>query len=316
MDAPQINFLHDNIMPMLADSSPTPPKGEQYIYEVKWDGIRALITLEEGQVKIRSRNNNDITKQFPELTEADKCFRGTCGLFDAEIVCLDSAGRPDFKKVIHRLMAQGEHTINMLARSSPVYGYVFDCLYLDGRPLINEPLMKRREWIQDTVKAGSPYRISETEEDGDLLFAAAKLHNLEGIMAKDKNGKYWPGKRSDSWQKVKVRNSAECLIIGYNEGLGNRSTTFGGLHIAEIKDGKLIYRGKVGSGFNDADLKEIGSLVKSLKHIKKPIEKKVLDEKVSQWVESKYFIEVNYASLTPDNNYREPVFVRMRPDLD
>lgn len=315
VDTPQIDYLNDNIEFMLSESSPKVPLGDEYIYEVKWDGIRAMISLQDGQVRIHSRNQNDITKQFPELIVPEKAFRATCGLFDAEIVCLDGQGRPQFKKVIHRLMAGGESVIAKNSKSSPAYCYIFDCLYLDGRPLINEPLKKRREWIKDAIKTDSNYRVSDVEEDGALLFEAAREHGLEGIMAKDMNSKYLPGRRSESWQKVKVRNTAECVIIGYNEGQGNRASTFGGLHIAEMKDGKLVYRGKVGSGFSDDDLKEIAALVKRLKHAKKPIEQKVLDEKVSTWVEPVHFVEVTYASLTADKNFREPVFVRLRPDL-
>jgi len=316
VDTPQVDYLNDTLEPMLSDSVSKPPIGDKYLYEVKWDGIRALISLQDGVVRIRSRNQNDITKQFPELCIPDKSFRATCGLFDAEIVCLDETGKPQFKKVIHRLMAQGETTIAKNSKTSPAYCYIFDCLYLDGRPLINEPLMKRREWIKDAIKTDSSYRVSEVEEDGELLFEAARLHNLEGIMAKDKNGKYLPGRRSDSWMKIKIRNTAECVVIGFNEGQGNRASTFGGLHIAELKEGKLTYRGKVGSGFNDDDLKEIGGMIKKLKKIKKPITQKVLDEKVSQWVEPKYFVEVTFASFTPDKIFREPVFVRLRPDLN
>jgi bifunctional non-homologous end joining protein LigD len=274
-----------------------------------------LVSLQDGVIKIRSRNQNDITNQFPELLIPEKAFQANCGLFDAEIVCLDGTGKPQFKKVIHRLMGSGETNIAKNSKSSPAFCYVFDCLYLDGRSLMNEPLTKRREWLKDAIKSDSPYRLSQIEEDGEALFDAAREHGLEGIMAKEKAGKYQPGKRSSAWQKIKVRNTAECVVIGYNEGQGNRASTFGGLHIAEMKDGKLTYRGKVGSGFNDDDLKTIGPMIKSLKHIKKPVEDKVLDEKVSKWVEPKYFVEVTYASLTPDKNFREPVFVQMRPDL-
>lgn len=315
VDAPQIDYLNDAIEPMLSDTAERPPVGDNYLYEVKWDGIRALVSLQDGVIKIRSRNQNDITQQFPELLMPEKAFRANCGLFDAEIVCLDGQGRPQFKKVIHRLMANGETNIAKNAKSSPVFCYVFDCLYLDGRPLINEPLTKRREWLKDAIKQDSPYRLSQIEDNGELLFEAARQHELEGIMAKEKSGKYQPGKRSNAWLKIKVRNTAECVVIGYTEGQGNRASTFGGLHISEIKDGKLTYRGKVGSGFNDDDLKTIGLLIKSSKHIKKPIQDKVLDEKASKWIEPRYFIEVTYASLTSDKNYREPVFIRMRPDL-
>lgn len=315
VDTPQFSYLHDAIEPMLSGSSEKLPAGKDYIFEVKWDGIRAIIALEDGQVRIHSRNQNDITNQFPELLAADKAFRATCGLFDAEIVCLNKQGKPEFKKVINRLMASGGTNIQKLSRSSPVYCYIFDCMYMDGRSLVNEPLTKRKEWLRDAVKKDTPYRVSEWVDDGESLLEAAREHELEGIMAKQKSGKYYPGKRSDVWQKIKIRKTSECVVIGYNQGKGNRSSTFGGLHIAEKEGSKLIYRGKVGTGFDDATLKEIFQQIKKLKEIKKPVEGNVLDEKVSIWIEPRIMLEVSYASLTPDKNFREPVFVRLRPDL-
>ncbi|MBL7862690.1 MAG: non-homologous end-joining DNA ligase [Cyclobacteriaceae bacterium] len=315
VDTPQVNFLQDPIEPMLSGSANVPPTGDNYLHEIKWDGIRALIALEDGQVRIRSRNQNEITKQFPELTVADKSFRATCGLFDAEIVCLDKSGKADFKKVIHRLMSTGETSIQKSVKTSPAYCYIFDCLYMDGRSLINEPLEKRREWLKDAIKSDTPYRISEAVEDGNALFEATREHQLEGIISKERSGKYLPGKRSDSWLKVKVRNTRECVILGYNPGNGDRSTTFGGLHIAERVGDKLIYRGKVGSGFDDATLKEVFKEIKALKEIKKPIPDKVMDEKISKWIEPALIAEINFSMITKDNQFREPVFVRLRPDL-
>lgn len=316
VDIPQIDFLKDEIAPMLSDSaSSLPQHADDYIYEVKWDGIRALIALEDGQLRIRSRNQNDVTKQFPELLIADKAFRATNGLFDAEIVSLDKQGKPEFKKVINRLMASGETNISKLSKSNPVYCYIFDCLYLDGRSLINEPLLQRKIWLKDAIKKDTPYRVSEWMEDGEGLLEAARAHALEGIMAKRKDGRYFPGRRSDSWLKIKIRNTAECVVIGYNNGKGNRKDAFGGLHLAQWQGEELVYRGKVGTGFDDATIKEIFTRIKKLKEIKKPVEGKVLDEKVSTWVEPKLMLEVTYASLTPDKNFREPVFVRLREDL-
>ena len=314
VDSPQVNFIHDKVEPMLSGSAAKPPEGDNYIHEIKWDGIRALISMEDGQVRIMTRNQNDVTKQFPELA-ADKAFRATCGLFDAEIVCLDKSGKADFKKVIHRLMSTGETTIQKNSKTSPVYCYIFDCLYLDGRSLIHEPLMKRREWMRDAIKSDSPYRISEAVDDGVALFAAAKEHQLEGIISKEKTGKYLPGKRSDQWLKVKVRSTVECYILGYNPGKGNRSAVFGGLHIAERKGDEFIYRGKVGTGFDDALIKDIYQQIKALKEIKKPIPDKVMDEKISKWVEPKLVAEISYSMITKDNQFREPVFVRLRPDM-
>lgn len=315
VDVPQVNFLRDPIEPMLSESASKPPIGDDYIYEVKWDGIRAMIAIEDGVIRIRSRNQNDITRQFPELQIPEKAFRANCGLFDAEIVCLDKTGKPEFKKVINRLMTSGDSNIEKLSKTSPAYCYVFDCLYMDGRSLINEPLFRRKEWLKDAIKKDTPYRTSESVDDGLSLFEAAREHNLEGIMAKDINSRYLPGKRSDGWLKVKVRNTRECVIIGYNQGKGNRSEAFGGLHIAEIEKGKLVYRGKVGSGFTDAAIKDVFKLIKKLKETEKPVKDKVLDEKSSTWVEPKLFAEITFASFTPDKNFREPVFVRLRPDL-
>jgi bifunctional non-homologous end joining protein LigD len=314
VDVGQVNWLHDTVEFMLAEQAKEVPRGDQYIYEVKWDGIRAMITLDEGVIKIRSRNQRDITAQFPELTVYEKSVRAVSGTFDAEIVCLDKSGRPEFKKVINRLMATGEKTIAKMEKSNPACCYLFDCLYLDGRSIVNEPLWRRREWLEDIVRKESPYRISAVEEDGEALFEAAKMHELEGIMAKDKTSRYLPGKRSNAWLKIKVRNTTDCLIIGYTEGKGNRGQYFGSLHVAEAINGGLQYRGRVGTGFDDRLLREITSELHKLKAVKKPIAEKVMDEKITKWVEPELWAEISYASITRDKMFREPVFVRLRPD--
>src|SRR4029077_1071855 len=111
----------------------------------------------------------EITNQFPELLAGEKAFRATNGLFDAEIVCLDAGGKPEFRKVINRLGSTGETTIQKLSRTNPVKCYIFDCLYLDGRSLVNDPLLKRKEWLRDVVRSDTPYRVSEFVEDGNSL---------------------------------------------------------------------------------------------------------------------------------------------------
>lgn len=316
VDEPQIDYVNRFVEPMLADNLDSPPVGEDYIYEVKWDGIRALISYEEGQVRIHTRNRNDVSAKFPELLEGDKAFRATNGLFDAEIVSLDETGKPVFKRVINRLMTSGETTIAKLSKTSPCYCYVFDCLYLDGRPLVNEPLVRRKEWLKDAIKPDSPYRVSEFVEDGESLFEAAREHGLEGIIAKKRDSKYLSGKRSDCWYKIKVRQSAEVYIIGYTKGKGDRGASFGALHIAERVGEKLQYRGKVGTGFDDATIRDIVKVMKRVKELKKPdVAGNVLDPKVSIWLEPKVIAEVSYSRITPDKMFREPVFVKLRVDL-
>lgn len=301
---------------MLSDSSTRVPSSSDYLFEVKWDGIRTMVSLDEGELRLFSRNGRDITAQFPELHIPSEVFRVTNGLFDGEIVCLSKSGTPDFKKVISRLMSTGDTSIKKLSSTSPAYCYLFDCLFCDGRSTMNESLLRRREWLRDSVRPGTPYRVSEFVEDGKGLFAAAAEHGLEGIMAKRKDSKYLPGKRGDAWLKIKVRNSADCLIVGYTAGKGDRKDSFGALQVAELKEGSLQYRGKVGTGFDGALIRELHGQLSKMKKVKKPLAAKVQDEKLTTWVEPHLMAEVSYSSITKDKMFREPVFVRLRPDLD
>ena len=315
VDKPQIDYLRDEIEPMLADSRNKVPESDNYLYEVKWDGIRALISLDEGELRIRTRNQHDITAKFPELLVPEEAFRGSSALFDAEIVCLDEGGMPVFKNVIHRLQQTTDGAIERAKAKYPVVCYVFDCLYLDGRPIVNEPLVRRRAWLKDAIKRGTPYRVSETVEEGGELFKAAAAMGLEGIIAKEKTSTYQPGKRSAQWLKIKTRQTVDCVVIGYTKGKGDRDALFGALQIAVVEEGNLKYVGKVGTGFDAKLMKEIFSDLKQQKTIKRPIKEKPLDDSSTTWIEPKLVCEVQYASLTKDEMLREPVFVRMRPDL-
>jgi len=316
VDHPQTDWLRDPIEPMLARPADKPPASEDYLYEVKWDGIRAMISLDEGEIRIHGRNRTDLTKQFPELLIPEQAFRATSGLFDGEIVCLEADGKPNFRDVIHRMQQKTEGAIERAKVKHPAVCYVFDCLYLDGRPIVNEPLTRRREWLQDAIKKGSAYRVSEVVEDGAAFFDAVKQMGLEGIMAKQRGSAYLPGKRNESWLKIKIRQTLECAIIGYTRGQGDRETSFGALHLAQATDNELKYLGKVGSGFDDDSLKAVSAELQKLKPIKRPIKEKPLDDARSVWVEPKLMCEVEFASLTPDGMLREAVFVRLRPDLD
>lgn len=316
VDEPQVNYLREIIEPMLSDALDKPPVGENYLHEMKWDGIRALISLEDGAIRIRTRNHLDVTAQFPELLLGDQAFRATNGLFDAEIVCLDSEGKPVFKNVINRMMSTGEKNIAQLTKKNPVHCYVFDCLYLDGRVLINEPLIKRKEWLADVIRADTPYRISEFIDDGEALFEAAKQFGLEGIMSKQKDSRYTPGKRTNCWYKVKVRRTSEVVVIGYTEGKGERKGLFGALQIAEQVEGKLVYRGKVGTGFDSKMMKQLRQMMDRSKAARYSAEGKPVDPKVTTWIEPALIIEVSFAKVTPDQMFREPVFIKSRPDLE
>ncbi|MEW6304821.1 MAG: non-homologous end-joining DNA ligase, partial [Verrucomicrobiota bacterium] len=315
VDNPQMDWLRDSVEPMLARPVEKPPASGDYLYEVKWDGIRALISLDEGEIRIHGRKGLDLTKQFPELLIPEQAFRATSGLFDGEIVCLEADGRPNFATVIHRMQQRSEGAIERAKASHPAVCYLFDCLYLDGRAIVNEPLARRREWLQDAIRKGTPYRLSEAVTEGAALLEAVKETGLEGIMAKQRGSPYSPGKRSDSWLKIKLQQTVECVIIGYTRGKGDREGSFGALHLAQANGGELKYMGKVGSGFDAKMLKALWAELERLTTTRRPVKERTLDDARSIWVEPKLICEVQYASLTDEGLLREPVFLRLRPDL-
>ncbi|MFA5354390.1 MAG: non-homologous end-joining DNA ligase [Thermodesulfovibrionales bacterium] len=315
VDRPQVDWLRDPIGPMLAQSAVEPPDSEKYIYEVKWDGIRAMIALDEGEIRIHSRNRQDITGKFPELLIPDQAFRASSALFDAEIVCLDDAGRPVFTNVIHRIQQTGKGAIERAGARHPAVCYVFDCLYLDGRPIVNEPLVRRRSWMEDAIRRDTPYRVSEAVTEGRELFDAAVKMGLEGIMAKERNSVYRPGARSAQWLKIKKRQTMDCVIIGYTKRKDDPEASFGALQLALREDNSLRYLGKVGTGFDVRLMKEIFGQLKKIKGITRPIKEKPPDDAQTVWIEPKIICEVQFASITRDGMLREPVFLRLRPDL-
>jgi bifunctional non-homologous end joining protein LigD len=314
-DRPQIDWLRDPIEPMLAQSTDEPPLSKDYLYEVKWDGIRALIALDEGEVRIHSRNRLDITARFPELQIPDRAFRAASALFDAEIVCLDDKGRPVFQNVMHRMQQTGKGAIEHALVRYPAICYVFDCLYLDGRPIVNDPLLRRRAWMGDAIRKDTPYRVSEAVNEGDELFKAAVSMGLEGIMAKERNSAYRPGTRSAQWLKIKKRHTIECVIIGYTKGKGGRAALFGALQLARQSERGLIYAGKVGTGFDEKTMKEVSAYLKGIRRVKRPVKEKPLDDAQTIWIEPRVICEVQFSSATKDGLLREPVFLRLRPDL-
>jgi DNA ligase D-like protein (predicted ligase)/DNA ligase D-like protein (predicted polymerase)/DNA ligase D-like protein (predicted 3'-phosphoesterase) len=315
VDTPQTDWLRAPVNPMLARAAQKPPDSADYLYEVKWDGIRALVSLDEGIITIHGRNGLDVTKQFPELLIPEQAFRATSGLFDGEIVCLEADGKPNFRDVIYRMQQRADGAIERARSKHPAVCYLFDCIYLDGRAIVGEPLDRRREWLQDAVRKSAAYRVSEFIEDGPAFFEAVKTMGLEGIMAKQRNSVYLPGKRSETWLKIKTRQTVECLIIGYTRGKGDRESTFGALHLAQNGDGELKYIGKAGSGFDENQTKAVFEELEKLTKIKRPLKEKTPDDSRSIWVEPKLICEVAFASKTPDGLLREPVFIRLRPDL-
>ena len=318
VDAPQVDWLQHPPGPMLAESREEVPAGGEWLHEVKWDGIRATIAIDDGQVRIRTRPGRDVTAHFPELARPEEELHANGALFDGEIVCLDDDGRPVFTDVMGRIHARGERSVEKARIAHPAVCYLFDCLYLDGRPIVDEPLERRRAWLADALRApGGAYRLSEAVDDGEALFEAAKRVGVEGIVAKKRDGRYIPGQRASSWLKVKVRRTAECLIVGYTRGKGDRSRSFGALHLAQPNGdgGALKYRGKVGGGFDDRLLAAVLAELRTLAEVERPVAERPPDDAETTWVEPRLHCEVQYASFANTGALREAVFLRLRPDL-
>lgn len=312
-DGKDFGVMDLEFKPMLADVAKTFKDAENLTYEIKWDGIRTLIHIDNDKVRVMSRSGRDISMHFPELVNGFEHLRLQTAILDGEIVCLDEKGLPVFSKVISRMHSKGEQKIKTLSKSNPAFCYLFDVLYLDGRNVCREPLWRRQEWVKDLIKRGGYYRMSDPLTDGRTLLKQVKLLGLEGIMIKDKHSPYVVDQRTPHWRKLKIRTTEEVYMIGYTEGKGDRSGGIGSIHTALKKEnGEFMYRGKVGTGFDAAKLAKLKRLIDEQEIAKRhPEAENTPENRASLWVEPVLRCEVQYASLTAAGTFREPVFKRI-----
>lgn len=296
--------------PMLARQKDAVPSGE-YLYEIKWDGLRALIVIEGESLKIFSRNGNEITAQFPQLQVVLNHVEATTAVLDGEIVYLDEAGKPDFARIVGRLHQQDSAGIKHAVKHTPAVLYLFDLLYLDGMDTRTELLEQRKVWLNATLTSGDRVRLSEVFEDGKALFTAIENQGMEGIIAKKKSGKYRSGSRSYDWVKVKVRKEATAYIIGFTKGEGTRNDSLGALHLGLPVNDKWRYMGKVGTGFTESELAILYEQLQTLEVVKKPVKARIAKPRSTVWVAPIIQVEIEYASLSSNGTYREPVFKRI-----
>ncbi len=308
-----LDFGSYKVKPMLASMSKKVPQKKDYFYEVKWDGIRVIASIWHDEVKLLSRSGRDMTDRFPQIVAQLKDEMSHSAVIDGEIVALEANGAPNFGKVISRMHTSGKTAIERASKKIKTTLYAFDCMVIDGVNICNLPVERRREWLRTLFDDREHLRYSNEFEDGEGLFAAAESMGLEGIMAKKRGVRYVDGKRSEGWLKVKVRHDDEATLIGYTKGKGDRSGSFGSLHLAKIDDGDYSYMGKVGTGYDQAKMKEIFAKLIELKKVKKPIKDKIDEESETIWIEEVYTIKIQYASMTDNGTYREPVFKAMIP---
>jgi bifunctional non-homologous end joining protein LigD len=247
--------MPERLLPMLAKDGALPRDEGSYGYEIKWDGIRALLYYEPGRLRMESRNLNDLTAQYPEIRRLGRRLGARDAVLDGEIVALDDDGRPSFERLQQRMHLTRDSEIKRRALAIPATYMIFDLLYLEGRSLLARPYVERRELLESLGLEGTAWKVPRYHHgDGHALVKASADQGLEGVVAKRLDSQYVPGRRTSAWIKVKHRQRRELVIAGWLPEQGRRER-IGALLVGYFdEEDRLRYAGRVGSGFNQKDL--------------------------------------------------------------
>jgi bifunctional non-homologous end joining protein LigD len=313
-----------SVKPMLAGHIDTPFDNKDWVFEVKWDGVRAILLhdkAKEAITEIQSRNGKNITHRYPEITKAIGTVvkSNESIVLDGEIVVLNKEGIPDFQMHQKRMNVESQRDIEFLSNEIPATYFVFDILYINGRNVEELQLSDRRKILNSVIAEGSKrIRISEyIEEKGKALFKSVIERHLEGIVAKDKHSKYHQGIRSSAWLKIKGILTQDCIVVGYTKGEGNRQDYFGSLILAAYDDlGKLRFIGHSGSGFGFDQLKETLTVMQRLitENNFCPLDSIPYTNSKPTWLRPELTAEVKFSGWTQDLIMRAPIFLRFRYD--
>ena len=305
---------------MLATAG-APPSGPGWAFEFKWDGVRAIAAVAGDQLRLFSRNGNDITGGYPELTVLGELVGGRPVLLDGEIVTLGQAGRPEFGLLQQRMHVRSPSP-ELVARV-PISYYVFDLLDLDGHRLLKRSYQQRRELLAALdLNNGSPLvREPPNYPDvtGRALLEVARQHGLEGVVGKRSGSRYEPGRRSPAWIKTALFHTQEVLVGGWTPGQGRRAGTLGALLLgAHDEQGRLRYLGDVGTGFTEAMLADLLTRLTALEQPDSPFDEPVPREHArrARWVRAELVGEVEYRSVTLDRRLRHTAWRGLRTDKD
>ncbi|MBS2006282.1 MAG: DNA ligase D [Cyanobacteria bacterium SZAS TMP-1] len=299
------------VKPMLASLSASPFTREGWIYEPKFDGIRAIAYISSGSVNLQSRNGISLNHRFPNLVKS--LSKNPDMVIDGEIVALDDQGRPSFQLLQARALKSKE-----ASSARHIVYYVFDIPSLAGQSLMEESLTERKKKLKKNLKTTVDVKyVDDLHCDGLTAYSLCIKQGLEGIVAKREDATYQSGRRSPDWMKVRATQSAEFVICGYTKGTGSRENTFGSLIIGHYKNKKLLYAGGVGTGFDTKLLKQLFARLKSLVRKTSPFDYVIEDRPRGSivWVEPTMVAEIKYAEWTADGRLRAPVFLRLREDV-
>ncbi len=295
--------VSDPIKPMLAKETEKPFSDKDWIYEIKWDGYRAIAEVTKNNVRLYSRNGNSFNLSYP-LVVLELETLNFHAVLDGEIVVLDENGHPDFQL----LQYYGSDS------SFPIVYEVFDLLSLNGQDTTDLPLLDRKKLLKKLLPYNRIIKYSDhVEEQGEAFFKLSQEKDLEGIMAKKADSLYHPGARTGEWLKIKNHKSQEAIICGFTEPRESRKH-FGALVLGIYDDGELKYMGHTGSGFNTTALKEMSDKLKTLVQKNSPFKEKVVTNMPVTWVKPKLVCEVKYTEWTKDGRLRHPIFLHLRSD--
>lgn len=301
-DAP-VKPLPHGIKPMLATLVREPFDHPDWLFEVKWDGYRAIAEIRDGNVSLYTRNQISLNQKFPPVTGALRKL-GFEALLDGEIVVVDDQGLPDYQMLQNYPKSGRGHLLY----------YVFDLLFFRGHDLTNLPLLRRKELLRKILPSGKYLKFSDhVWEEGILFFKVVKEKGLEGIMAKHSQSTYLMGRRSRQWLKIKTQLTQEGVIAGFTEPKGGRKY-FGSLVLGAFEEGELVYIGHSGGGFRAANLKKIYDRLQPLIQRDCPFKRNPTPDAPVTWVKPELVCEVDFAGWTKDGLMRQPVFSRLRED--
>ncbi len=315
-DAPLIESP-PRFQPMLAEGGWQAFDDDAWSFEPKLDGIRCLAEMTTGETKLITRTGRDVTSQYPDIHMVHELVDQVNAVLDGEIVAFDADGKNSFEALQQRMNLGNEREIKRIAKTIPVALVVFDLLWLDGRDTTGLTLEERRELLSLIVEEDHRLqRMTHVEGKGVAFTEAAKTLGLEGVVAKRKGSKYLPGRRSDTWRKIKLTNTQDCVIVGWTAGQGGRSNTFGALLVAALDGGEWKWIGQVGTGFTDTMLDIVQAKLDPLTRETPPIDDPDLAAvKGVTFVEPELVCEVEYLEITKGaKKMRAPSFKGLRPD--
>jgi bifunctional non-homologous end joining protein LigD len=310
--------LPERVAPMMATLADSlPADDERWAYEMKWDGVRAVVHVNGGRPTAWSRNDIDITDTYPELRAMAESMGATQAVLDGELVVLDKAGRPSFERLQPRMHVTGAARIRRLAESIPVTYYVFDVLHLDGRSTMSLRYRERRALLEELGLSGASWQTPPAWfGGGQAVLAAAREQRLEGVVAKQVDCAYEPGARSRRWLKVKNLRTQEVVVAGWRPGRGRRADAIGSLLLAVPAADGWRYVGKVGTGFTADALQELQRRLEPLTTDVSPLGDDVprADARDAHWVRPELVGEVRFTEWTRDRRLRHPAWRGLRPD--